>query len=325
MIAPTSIYRPDLSLVVSEFTMEARGLVADRIFPILPAKRKAGPINKILGAYIAQKPGVSIKRPSRASAVRGELKSSIELYETERYTMEMDWDEDQEDDFFSAAQIEQMNAMVAEGIIRAELEADVASVLYNTTNFPLSGTTGLEGLTAWTTLASSTPRTNVHAAWRTHRPKGGHLPLEAYGLLMNSGQAQTVADTTDFANRRASGFMKEDGRFNPAEIQAYFGVGEITISNSGLNTAAMGLAASYGEIWSDTYVGLYVIPGRGDSGLQRGAGRIIQWEKQASPGGVAMSTRYETDGGKTIHVAKAESNWDVALLNSQDFFLIKIT
>jgi hypothetical protein len=322
MIPPTSIYRPDLEMVVAEFSLEARGLVADRIFPFLPSRKKAGPINKLLGSYVAQTPGVSIKRASRASAARGELKSSVETFAAERYTFEMPWDDEDEDDFFTAQQLEQMNAATAEAVVRAELEADVASILFNITNFPLTGTTGLDGVTAWSNLASATPRANVHQGWRSHRPAGGSLPLEAYGLIMNSDVAQYVNDGAEFQTSRSTGFRPQDGSYKAAELMAHFGVGEITIANSSRNTAALGVSASYANIWSSTYVGLYVIPGRGNAGLQRGAGRIVQWDKAGRGNAVAIDQYREEP--TTTNVVRAEGHWDAVLLNNQDFFLIDI-
>jgi hypothetical protein len=322
MPPPTSIYRPDLELVVAEFSLEARGLVGHEIMPFLPARKKAGPINKILGAYMAQTPGVTIKRPSRASAARGELKTSVELYETERYTFEMTWDEDEEDDFLSAQQIEEANALVAEAVVRAELEADIFSVLFNATNFPLSGTTGLDGVTAWAAAGSATPRANVLQAWRSHRPKGGSLPLEAYGLVMSSNNAQYVVDSTEYKTATATGFRESEATYNADRLRAYFGVGEVRIANGARNTAALGVTPSYANIVGDTYVGLYVIPGRGNAGMQRGVGRVIQWDKQARGNPVAVD-RYRIED-ITTEVVRAEANWDVALLNDEDFFLINV-
>lgn len=322
MLQPTSLYRPDLELVVAEFSLEARGLVADRLFPFLPSPKKAGPINKVLGAYVAQTPAVSIKRAHRASAARGELKSDVVTFECERYTFEMPWDDDEEDDFFTAQQLEQMHAATAEAVVRAELEADVFSILFNTTNFPLTGTTGLDGVTAWATAGSCTPHTDVIAAWNTHRPKGGSLPLEAYGLVFNSTVAQQIADSTDFRNRRYSSIAPQNGSYTAEELRAYFGVGEVTISNASRNTAALGVSASYANIVSSTYCGLYVIPGRGNAGMQRGAGRIVQWDKAKRGNPVSIDQYYEDR--PTTNVIRAEGHWDAVLLNSQDFFLIDI-
>lgn len=322
MLTPTSLYRPDLEMVVAEFSLEARGLIADRIFPILRSRKKSGPINKLTGANVAQTPAVSIKRAVRASAARGELASSVETFQTERYTFEMPWDDEEEDDFFTAQQVEQFNAMVAEAVVRAELEADVASILFNTTNFPLTGTTGLDGVTAWATEGSATPRANVTAGWRSHRPKGGSLPLQAYGLLMNSNNAQNVVDSAEYQTAMATGFKEQDATWSAEKLKNFFGVGEVLVANGARNTAALGVAASYAEIWSDTYVGLYVIPGRGETGPQRGVGRIVEWDKVGR--GLAVAIDQYREERETTNIVRAEGHWDAVLLNSSDFFLIDV-
>lgn len=312
MIAPrTSTPRQDLAIAVLEHDPRDRGLIATRLFPMLSALTREGSYSKITAANFAVDPG-NIKRASRASAVRGRIKVEEGTYACERYTYESEYDDDELRRYRSQFDVDAAHALHVRATLEMELERDVASLVFNTSNFPLSGDTGGNVTTEWSTAATATPRADVHSFWadKLYNKSGG--TLRKCGIAMCEENARNVMNCADFRNFMAYGFRPVAGDVDEALLRDYFGLGEVLIARSARNTAGVGATATFENPWDDEYAFMYVIADAGQVVMGPSVGRVISFQEGAEP--LAFDTYREES--RTANIVRGEGYWDAVLMST---------
>lgn len=155
--------------------------------------------------------------------------------------------------FFDA---EKIAAQSVCGIIATDLENDVASTLFNTTNYSIAAasTQGLDTANRWTDRNLATPIDDIAAIKRLGRIRG--TPLNA--MVINEERADTLWNT----NQIRAMLTQNYGRTIPAEADAavlasILKLDEVIIAGAQKNTANPGAAGVFDYVWDSKYCGLF--------------------------------------------------------------------
>lgn len=317
MLGLTGAYpRTDLNLALLGHDPRTRGLIGLELFPEAKTLTPAGTYAKIDGGWMAEKADRAlIKRATRTGYHRVELKASTGTYATTEYGVEVLIGDDERKKYRNQFDLEKLKAMKARAMIEADLELDIAEVVFNETNFPLSGATGLSVSVPWATAATCTPRADFDAAADAIFDKCG-VDRDQLGVAMDARTARNVLRSTDYFNKMHSAIRPQTGDVDAELLRQYWGCGEVRVARSAQNTANLGLTASYSRIWDDNYAFVYVIPPRGQAvgDEVQACGMTFTWEED---GGLMVVEQYRDDTRRS-DVVRVRQNRD-AVLGSTDF------
>jgi len=168
-------------------------------------------------------------------------------------------------------------AMRTADILMARQEYRVAQIIYNTTNFPLSGTTGVSVSNAWSS-SSGTPLADVATGMRVLHDKVGGLPNT---LVIHLKTYLDLCNQDRIKERYLS--VAERGQLIPLPaLAAYFGVAKLLVAGlNTYNTADKGLTASLSGLWGTGYAWLGYTANGDNTPLYPTpqVGRIFSWNK----------------------------------------------
>ena len=156
-------------------------------------------------------------------------------------------------------------------IIRREIIA--AGLLFNTSTFPLSGTTGFTVSNDWVTSSSAKIKDDVKKAL-TYLAQNGGNPMDASGVCsLNTFLQLLVAESlvNDKRYVQTPSMLVTDQ--NRAVIAAQLGLKDLKVGNCYYNSAAEGVTPSLTNAWDDGYFGVGNLGSAGDAPYQKCVGR----------------------------------------------------
>lgn len=159
-----------------------------------------------------------------------------------------------------------------------------------TTAFPVSGTTGANVATPWTTAATATPRANVQGAAVQIFNKCG-ATLEELQVVLGYSKAMDVLNTNDFRDKMKIDSRRLEGNPTEALLREYFEVGEVVVLGSSRNTANQGVAASMSNLWTAANVFVGVRPAESEEGVQVGRAFLWPWAEQDGDAAQRVTTQ----------------------------------
>lgn len=322
MLGLTGAYpRTDLKMALLGHDPRTRGLIGESIFPRVNTITPAGTFAKIDAAWMAQKADRAlIKRATRTGYHRVELKASNGTYATTEYGLEALVGDDERKKYKNQFDLDKLKAMKVRAMIEADMELDIAEVVFNETNFPLSGSTGLSVSVPWATAATCMPRADIDAAADAIFDKCG-ADRANLAIALDSRTARNVLRSTDYFNKMHSAIRPQTGDIDAELLRQYWGIGRVDIARSAQNTANLGLAGSYTRIWDDNYAFVHVIPPTGNlesADEIQATGFTFTWEED---GGLMVVEQYRDDTRRS-DVIRARQNRDPVLGSSDFGFLL---
>lgn len=214
-------------------------------------------------------------RASRSNHKRDEISGSIAEWAHEESV-----DPTNTRGYVDVATQERVAAERALGIVLRDLESTIASNLFNTTNFPLSGTTGHTAAVTWATSATADPLGDIHRGMDAVATKTGMVPDT---LVMTGLAWRNASRTAQLVNRIAGVNSAVNNGVLPAEtIATLFGVQRVVIVDGAYNNVAEGGTDAITRIWDPQYVQLLVTNSSLDIETPQ-IGRLMQWDYDPSP------------------------------------------
>ena len=254
---PTSaVIREDLTGFVAGFNPALSGFVAHKVLPPFAVNKADGVFYRIpADAWLKS---VSTRRAAYGSTSKSTYTKEQDTWRLEDYSHGEANDATDDRAYQTREQAERVRTIRTAGTILRDYENVVASQLFNETNYPLSGSTGIDAAVKWTTLATSVPVANVQAAKQLIRASTG---MEANMVVIPKANVELASNSATVLDR----IRGYDPRSAQGELEAglwaeLFGVPleGIIIPNSFRNSANQGLAASATPAWSNDYIGVGV-------------------------------------------------------------------
>lgn len=256
-VATGAVVREELTGYVAGFNPVLSGFVAHRVLPPLEVTRNDGVFYRI-GADAWLK-SVDARRARYGSTGKSTYTKTQDTWLLEDYAHGEANDVTDDRGYQTSEQRERVRSLRTAGTILRSYEQVVASQLFNTTNFPLSGTTGFAAPVPWTTFATSNPVANIQTAKQFIRQNCG---MEANAVVIPKANVEAASQSAAVLDRvRGYDPATRQGELDAGLWAELFGVplDGIIVPNSFRNNAGQGLPVAAAPAWSNNFVGVGVI------------------------------------------------------------------
>jgi hypothetical protein len=289
----TTIQRPDLAAVVSEFADDSLRYIGLQVMPPFPVAKQSADYPVFPREAFTSVPDT--KRAMRAAYKRGDWE-----FETDTYAcVEHGWEEPVDDveralysRFFDA---ELAASKRARGIILRTQEKRIADMLFNAGNFTAHAITH-----EWDDGANAVPITDVKAAKKAIHDLIGLEPntlIIAYSTFLDLGLVTQLVDRIKYTNPAV-----QRGNISTELLAQAFGVKQLLVGDSMYNTAKQGQVASMAGIWDKEYAMLCHISESPDLTEIPCIGRTFVWTEDSADNFVVESYREEQTRSDVIRV-----------------------
>lgn len=293
--------RPDLAESFMEFDLEAdaRGMVSNRVFPVVEVASQSGnygiiPVEQLLQQRDTKRaPGSAYARskftfePATYACLEHGAEEPVDDREAQMYA-----------EYFDAEVIATMRAYSA---VLRNAEQRVADAVFNTTTWTgASLTTTVTN--EWDDATNATPIVDVEAAVQQIYDNSG---LWANALIINQKVFRNLRNCDEVIDR-----INSAGAGNPSKaadvtvdmLAAVFDLPNIIVAGTSKNSAKEGQSASPAQIWSDEYAMVCRVAESADF-REPCIGRTFHWSADGSSvGGTVESYRDEAVRSDIIRV-----------------------
>ena len=290
--------------------------IASRILTPIGVPAKTGVIRKIAVENLLNT-STGGKRSPKAGYARLEHELTDDTYSCDEFGKEFLYDDADRANYGSEYDYEVAGMQLLINEVLRDQEVRVATLLQNTSTFPLSGNTGADvsGSTPWSNASSATPVNDVINAISGIKARCGMVDVSmqiTHKQWQWLSLAAQIRDGIKFT-AGANNFLGLD------TLAVQLGVRDIVVAIDSKNTASGGATASLSSIWSDNYAFFFV---RANSSNIRapGLGRIFF---NTSDGGLGTAEQYREEGVRS-DVYRFRQNVQEKLLYSQMGYLLKV-
>lgn len=247
-------YRPDLQGLRKDFDLEAdrMGFIGSRVFPVFEAASSGGAYRKVKVESLL-KDAENITRTPGAGYARDTWEFDAESFATEEYGVEETVDDNQKNTYRDLFEMEQVASMRAQDRLLRAYERRVATLAFDQSAFN-SASQYTDTTITWATEATATPLADGDTAKVGIRGKCGMWPN---AVIMNKRVFMTLRRTAEFRERVASsgaGSSTLASKLAIQQVAEFFDIDQVLIASAATNSAAEGQAATFGELWSSSYV-----------------------------------------------------------------------
>jgi len=292
--------RPDLATFL-EFDVESEkaGYVATQVFPVIDVQSQAGSFGKIPLEQLLQQR--ETKRAPGSGYARGNWTFTTATYATEEHGAEEPVDDREAKMFAEYFQAEQVSTMRAFSSVLRNAEQRVADAVFNTATWTGASLTTTPA-TAWATIATAVPLTNVEAAVQKIYDNSG---LWANALVINKKTFRNLRNTLQVIDRieaNGSGSAAKASDVTIEMLKAAFDLDHVIVAGTSRNSAREGQSATPVQIWGSQYAMVCRISTSADM-RDPCIGRTFHWgDDGSSIGGTVESYRDERVRGDVIRV-----------------------
>lgn len=259
-ISPSTVIRHDLGAALFEADPTAMGFIADELLPFVDVPERNGVFYRISIEDLLAMPEVD--RAVKGTYAQDDFELESDTFSCTQRGYEGLLDDVERGMYASSFNAEEVVAMRAAGIVMRRREKRVADMLFNTTTFPLSGTTGASVANEWDDPTNATPGADGdNAINQIIENTGGTRPdtlVIARSTFYDLGRCDDVVDRIKFTNPNVV-----RGQLGPELLAQYFGVDRVLVGGGMYNSANKGLAYSGANHWDHEYAMFLVT----DSGL----------------------------------------------------------
>lgn len=293
--------RPDLAESFMEFDLEmdARGFVADRVFPVVEVASQAGNFGKIPLEQLLQQRDT--KRAPGSGYARGTFTFTPATYACLENGAEEPIDDREARMYKEYFDAEVIHTLRAFSSVLRNAEQRVADAVFNTSTWTGSSlTTGVTN--EWDDATNAVPITDVEAAVQQIYDNSG---LWANALVINRKVFRNLRNTDQVIERIASsgaGSPTKASDITEAMLAAVFDLDHIIVAGASKNGAKEGQDASPEQIWSDEYAMVCKVATSQDF-REPCIGRTFHWADDGSSiGGTVETYRDEVVRGDVVRV-----------------------
>jgi len=307
--------RADLGGAVMEFIGDNDEFIATRALPILPVDEQAGNFSAITRECLTKV--VDVKRAPRAEYNEDGIEAVDMQYACEEYGLVGLLDDSERRKYASDFDVEEATVLATTRRILLAQEIRAATLLFNTSTWTgASLYTDTSSSAPWTTTTSA-----VKAAIDTAREKvralTGMLPNAMLINHTNFIRLKSLDDVIDAVKYTAAATDAQIAGM----LGAYFGLEGILVGKAVYNSAKEGKAFASGNVWSNLYALLAVIPNDGANLKVPAVGRTCRWNADCPENTVVEQYRVEP---KRSEAYRVRQNVDELLIDASFGHLLKV-
>jgi len=317
----TAVARQDLGGLLESFDLEMdrRGFIGNRVLPIFNVPLNGGRFPKIKAEELLRT-NMELERNPYSGYARDTTKFEDDSYTTKERGAEHLVDDKLRHVYASYFDMEAIALKKTVDMVLRDQESRAASMIFNTTTWT-GATLYLDTSIAWTS-ASAVPVTDVNTAKRNIRANFGRWPDTMIFNYNNLLYLREVEQIQDRIASSGAGQSIKPSEITAAQLGSVFDIDNVLIPGSAYNSAAEGLAAAFGELWSNDYCWIGCVAKTNDI-TEPCVGRTMHWGGDGSnPLGTVETYREESNRGDVVRV---RHEVEEKLLFAAAGFLLKIS
>lgn len=292
--------RPELGSLF-EFDLEANrlGLIGYRVLPIMEVAKASGTFGRIPAEQLGKL--ADVVRSSKGDYNRVTFAFDDDTFATKEYGLEAPVDKRNANlykDYFDA---EMVATRIAMHMVLMAAEVRVANAVFNTSTFTGSSlTTAIS--TEWSTVASSTPITDVFAASQKVRDNCGQYANALICSRKVFRNLQRNASIIDRIQSYGAGSATKANDVTPQMVAACLDLEQVIVADSSYDNAKEGQTTTFTDVWDDEYAMVCRVA-RTNSIEEAALGRTFHWSEDGSqPGGLVETYDSNTTRGTVVRV-----------------------
>lgn len=268
---------PRADFVVYQTNPARDNLIAGQVLPAVIKQKKKDTFLRVPSSALLRIPDTKKNRGSGAN--RSTLNLEEDSYKTKGYYHAVSVD-DEEKAEFEEVEPAQLAANMADGIVLAALEKELADMLTTPASslWAAAGNTGAVFGTPWD-VAAATPAKDITPGL-DYLTKVNGVKNNRIGLIVPQYNLAKFAEVTEIRQRLQITSRPFETDIALSDLMKYFNVGGIFPAAAVYNSAKEGAAESITRIWDEDNCFLFVMPAEGDlkGMVQPSLGRTIVWK-----------------------------------------------
>lgn len=308
-------YREDLAICLDEHSQGENDFIASDVFPVAPVNEESGKLKTVTRESLTQT--ADTKRSSRGTYNRISGSLGEVSYDCQENGLENTLDEKEKAKFRSLFDAELYAAKIPYLVLKRMYEKRVSSKIFDPATF--TGADFYKDLAA--TKAWTDPTADAYKEVRL----GIKRVKDNCGVAAN---AMVISDTTLERIKtleQVVDSIKYTSRVTDAALlnalADYFGLDKILVGSAVENSAKKGKKFVKGDIWSDEYASLIVLPKDAEDLAEPATGRTILWTGDSPELFTVEDYEEKQTRGKVYRVRQ---NTDEKLIDPAFGFLMKI-
>lgn len=291
--APTSAIsnlRPDLKDALTEFDLQRNemSMIGLDVLPPIDVALQSGTFPKIQIASLLR--AVATARNSNGTYAQSDFEFTTDSYTTSEHGLEVPVDERNKRLYQHMIDSELIAARLSRHGLLLNQERRVAAAIFNTSTW-----TPTNAATAWATVGSAVPLTDVEARVQALYDAG----IIANTLIMSWKTFRNLRNTSQIIDR-----ITANGAGRPAKaedvtiemLKSVFALPKILVGGAQYNSANEGQAAAISSVWSDGLVAVArTADGAGSTLEDPSVGRTFHWSADGSQIGGTFESYYSNE------------------------------
>lgn len=295
------------------------GMVAQQIFTPRAVMDPAGTIRQLKVSQLNVKE--STKRGGTGSFKRINMQLGAVSYECVERAMEAMVDRAMKAEYASELDLLTAQSEQVATTVLIEQEEAARDAVFNTTTFPLSGNTGLDGAT-WTSAAADV-LSDIQSAKKGIIAQSG---LFADSIVMSASTYLSIWKNTgirgSFSNGITAGLPDVDDEGAKRLLASVLGLPNIIVGKAIYSENHEEASPTMSAIWTDTYA--FVFKKAPENMMQPGLGRLLHWATPDGGGaGLGIVERYISEE-KRGEVVRYIQHCQEKITMAEAGFLLKI-
>lgn len=264
--------RADLAGAFAATSPQMQKFVALNILPPLSVQEISGYFGKIPAEAYLTDLGEQVNRKSKGARARSDFEMGEDFFAVKEYSAEEAVDLTDERYFQNWDSLLEIASIAVAERVMLRHERVTADLVYNTTTFALSGDTGANVGTEWSTGATATPIGDLNVGKSAIEARIG---TGAFSLLINDRQARALSNTEEILDRLKH-TTAVPGRLTAEQLAFALDFDEVIIASSHYTASNPGdTTPTFSSIWSNEYAFLFRKHEGGTPGRAPGLGRTF--------------------------------------------------
>lgn len=311
-IKKNAVLRHELGVLAQQYALSQTQYVGSRVLPVFPALYKSSdyPVIPLEALLKIQ----NTARAERAGVNRGDWEFTSGSYNCKENAWEEQVGDGELKNYASFFDLEQVATERATDIILRAQEKRVADLVMNTTN--ACGT--LAAHAVWSDKDNATSKEDMTNAIQEMRLTSGLTPNAAVlssTLMKKIMLSKEIASDLNYTSPPSMMALEAQQQL----LATYWGIDQVIVTNTLMDTAREGKAADLAELWSSTKVALVRISNNTRDLKDPCFGRTFLWKDRA-PSNIIVE--YYREEATMSNVYRARQYTDEAIVYKGGLFLL---
>lgn len=315
-LGATAIPTIDLGRVAYDYSLTDRGFIADLLMQPLPVGVDHGTYPVMPIEAMLQNPGDTTRAPGTGGKFI-DFEYGTNDFTTKEHMLSFKLDDALEDLYGGFINFERHGTKLLVDWLKTEHELNVAADLFNPSIITNTSAVG----TAWSVVASATPKEDLDAVRETHEDNFGIVLNEmtvSKTVMRNLTKCKAMTDALLYTKTYA--LETDQGKYNA--VKDYLGLEKINVGRAQYNSSGKRKPVTLTRVWNNNYALLSASVSNPLSFEMPSLGRTFIWTKRSGAGNFYLKTEMYCIEEKMANVIRMRNYYNHNFINADAGYLL---